>query len=61
ATDGRKDHLVDDKAKKEHQSWEQAYRVNQPQKRLAGVAVYQARTHSANFICLLDNDFPLYG
>ena len=26
ATDDRKYHLVDDKAKKEHQSWEQAYR-----------------------------------
>jgi len=26
ATDYRKDHLVDDKAKKERQSWEQAYR-----------------------------------
>ena len=39
ATDYRKDHLVDDKAKKEHQSWEQIYRVNQPQKRLSGVAV----------------------
>ena len=38
ATDGRKYHLVDDKAKKEHQSWEQAYRVSRPQTRLAGVA-----------------------
>ncbi len=38
ATDYRKYHLVDDKAKKEHQSWEQAYRVSRPQTRLAGVA-----------------------
>ena len=38
SADGRKYHLVDDKAKKEHQSWEQIYRVDQPQTRLAGVA-----------------------
>ncbi len=31
--------VQDDKAKKEHQSWEQIYRVDQPQTRLAGVAV----------------------
>ena len=59
ATDYRKYHLVDDKAKKEHQSWEQAYRVNQPQTRLSGVAVPSETASRLIAVVRLDNDFPL--
>ena len=59
SADGRKYHLVDDKAKKEHQSWEQIYRVDQPQTRLAGGA--EPSEYASRLIAdvQFDNGFPL--
>ena len=59
ATDYRKDHLVDDKAKKEHQSWGQAYRVNQPQTRLAGVVIPSENASRITADVPLDDGSPL--